>query len=348
MSASIGSRAGVTPARVAIVGYETHAMIVRLRAELSVRGHRVDVVDPRHLATELLGGHESVVGLPPGRPDVAVLTVSTDQVAATRAVEALLRSGVPVLNPPVAVLRAADKFATASVLSAAGLPVPRTVNVCTADAVVRQGHRLGWPVVLKAADGSEGAQVVLIHGEPDVADAVARIRRSLGHDPTVRSSLVVQEFVAESVGHDRRMFVAGGAVRATMDRVARAGEWRSNLSLGGRPVAAWATAEETLLATRAVAALGLDFGTVDVMATATGPVIIEVNPFGDVLDVGMVNAVDLVGCLADTVEARAGVRSPDTVSARPLAAAELEALATFCWNRLDAKLVELGLAELSA
>ncbi len=330
-----------TAARMAIIGYADHAMVVRLRTELLSRGHDVDVVDPRLLGTALDGGHETVVGMRTRPPTVVLLSVSTDQIAATRAAGVMERSGLPVVNPSAAVLLAADKFAAASVMAAAGLPVPRTVNVCTADAVVQVAHRMGWPVVLKAADGSEGVQVVMLRAQEDVGDAVAGIRTSLGLDPSVRSSLVVQEVVDVSLGRDRRIVVVGGAVQASMDRLARTGEWRSNMSLGARPVAAQTSAEEEQVATAAAAALGLDFGTVDVMASANGPVVIEVNAFGDVLDVAMVNRVDLIGCLADVMEMRAGLRPPAPVVARPLTGAALEELSAFCWTRWYAKLDDL-------
>ncbi|MBT0770032.1 hypothetical protein KIH74_13925 [Kineosporia sp. J2-2] len=328
-----------------IVGYATHAMVTRLTAELKGRGHHVDVIDPAMLGTELDDGVESAVGLPGGRPDLVVLAVSTDQISATLAVRTLMDDGIPVLNPPRAVLLAADKFATARVLAAAGLPVPRTVNVCTAQAVVHHGERLGWPVVLKSADGSEGTQVTMLRGEHDVVPALTEIRATLGLAADVRNSLVLQEVVEALVPGDRRIFVAGGQVMATMDRLPRPGEWRSNLSLLARPVAARATPAEERLARRAMSAVGLDFGTVDIMRTSRGPVVIELNAFGDVLDVAVVSGIDLVGSLADVVEQRAGLCPDEPVSPRELTDEEAARLRRFCWDRLDAKREQLGLAD---
>jgi hypothetical protein len=130
---------------------------------------------------------------------------------------------------------------------------------------------------------------------------------------------------------------------AAIERVAREGEWRSNLSQGGQPRAVAVGAAEAAAAVAAVHALGLDLGTVDVMGAAGGPVVLEVNSFGDVLDVAAFSGVDVIGAFADLVEAVAsGERSLGPASRRALSGRARTAELSFCRERLASKAAELA------
>jgi cyanophycin synthetase len=61
----------------------------------------------------------------------------------------------------VAVDIASNKELTLNLLSAAGLPVPRSESVRSADAAVRLADRIGYPVVVKPLDGNHGRGVIL-------------------------------------------------------------------------------------------------------------------------------------------------------------------------------------------
>jgi ribosomal protein S6--L-glutamate ligase len=301
------------------------------------------VLEPRRLAIEVF---EAVTVVPYDRrrlPDVLVTAVSTEAPIAHDAITALAHAGVPVVNPPGAVLAAADKHVTARLLQAAGVPHPRTTQVSTVPAARAAAARLGWPVVVKALDGSQGEQVVLVAGPADLDAAVRAVRRSEEKDPTADTPVLVQELVAAPLGRDRRIVVAGGLAVAAIERVARPGEWRSNLSQGAQPRAATFTRAEASTALAAVRALGLDLGTVDVLRTPAGPVVLEVNSFGDVVDVTAFTGIDVVGAVADLVEAvAAGRRTLGEASRRPLPAPALAAELAFCRERLASKAVELA------
>lgn len=329
--------------RVDIVGRPTTATTARLLAELLRRGHLAGVLQPGRLAIEVF---DAVTVVPYGRrplPDVLVTAVSTEAPIAHDAITALAQAGVPVVNPPGAVLAAADKHATARLLQAAGVPHPRTVQVSTVPAARAAAARLGWPVVVKALDGSQGEQVVLVPRVEDLDAAVRAVRRSEEKDPTADTPVLVQELVAAPLGRDRRVVVAGGLAVAAIERIARPGEWRSNLSQGAQPRAATFTRAEAATALAAVRALGLDLGTVDVLRTPAGPVVLEVNSFGDVVDVAAFTGIDVIGAVADLVEAvAAGRRTLGEASRRHLPAPVLAAELSFCRERLASKAVELA------
>lgn len=317
-------------------------MTSRLAVELRRRGHDIEVTHPDLLVTDVCRGRVDVLPFS-GRPlpHALVLTVSSDHVPAVHSTAVLERMGVPVLNRPDAVLAAADKVETASTLGAVGVAVPRTIGVTTVESALMHAARIGYPLVLKAADGAEGNQVRYVAAESELPAAVHALRASMGQDVSHRSPLLVQQLMRCSLGHDRRVFVAGGLVQAAMDRVARAGEWRSNLSQGARPVPAVASEEEAAMAVTAAKVLRLDFTTVDIMWGDDGPVVIEVNAYGDVLDVAMTSGMDLIGSIADVAEMKAGARPVEPVTAQPLTESQHAATTQFCTDRLEAKAREI-------
>src|SRR5215217_7896622 len=72
-----------------------------------------------------------------------------------------IRATMTSQTPSVAVDIASIKELTLSLLSAAGLPVPRSQSVRTVDDAVRLANRIGYPVVLKPLDGNHGRGVML-------------------------------------------------------------------------------------------------------------------------------------------------------------------------------------------
>jgi RimK family alpha-L-glutamate ligase len=325
---------------IALVGYPTHAVTSRLRDELVRRGHACELVHPDLVVTAV--GPTGVVVHPSAlRADLVVLTVSTDHLVAVHAVHQLELDGISVLNRPGPVLLSSDKALTVAALARARVPVPRTVSVGSVDTALHHGAQLGYPLVLKAADGAEGHLVRRVPQESHLADIFTDLRDVMGQTLNSRVPLLLQEMVGAG-GTDRRLFVVGGSVQAAMDRRARPGEWRSNLSLGAEPDPATPTDQEIEIAERAARALELDITTIDLLAGTDGPVVVEANANGDILDVAMTSGLDLVGAMVDLMEMRAGVRRPGRVSARPLTAPDHAALTDFCVRRLDAKRRQLA------
>lgn len=327
-----------------MVGYPSHAMTSRLRAELTRRGHDAEMVHPDQLVTEVVAGRVVVHPFDPQRlPDAVVLTMSTDHVPAVHSAAQLERAGVPVVNRPAAVLAASDKLQTALTLVAAGVPVPHALGVVSIEAAQAHAARIGYPLVLKAADGAEGNQVRYVREPSELASAIRELRASMRQLLTDRTPLLLQEVVHRSLGRDRRIFVVNGVVQAAMDRVARVGEWRSNLSQGASPRGAVVTQQEADIATAASRALGLAFTTIDIMLGVGGPLVIEANPYGDVLDVSMTSGMDLIGSVADAAEMAAGARPLGPVEPRPLTATAHHEVTEFCLARLRSKAIELDL-----
>lgn len=185
------------------------------------------------------------------------------------AARALELAGVAVVNPVLNWLAAGDKLASLLYLAKAGLPVPPTVVSENMFAAYRAVARFGESVV-KPLRGAMGYGVFKV-GDPDVAMHIFSMLINLN------KPLYVQRYLEKEGGGDYRVVVVGGRVIGAEFRRAE-GNWKSNVAQGARPEPAKLTGELLELAVKAVEALGLEYGGVDIAATKDGYYIFEVNP----------------------------------------------------------------------
>lgn len=179
----------------------------------------------------------------------------------------LQRLGMYILNHPSAIERAVDKYYALSLLEENGLPVPRTIVAESADAALSAFSDLGGDVVVKPIFGSRGIGSTRI-SDIDVAE---RIFRALDFNHQV---LYVQEFIPHG-DYDLRLLVLGRRVLASMKRVAAS--WKTNISLGAKPVYYNPPHEIKEMAVNAAETLGCELAGVDILQTKKGPLVIEVN-----------------------------------------------------------------------
>lgn len=184
--------------------------------------------------------------------------------------ERLACAGVTVFNSSPTLRLAHDKRLTATVLTGAGLPHPRTVSVHDG----RYDPPLPFPFVLKPRFGSWGTDVVLCEDEEAWLRSVSGLSTRTWFS---RCGALAQELVPP-LGHDLRILVARGHVVGAVKRVAAPGEWRTNIALGAtrRPVDPPPVAQTLALA--AAKTIGGDLVGVDLLPTGPGTyVVLEVN-----------------------------------------------------------------------
>lgn len=287
----------MTPMRVAILGEREGWHVERLARALAGRGHAVEVVPWRAIEATL----------EPTGPRFAPATLAAADVVAVRgmpgiaadsprledvifrmdALAQLEASGMPVINRPRALEIAIDKYLSLALLARAGLPVPRTRVVQGAEAATRAWEAIGGPCVAKPLFGSRG------RGISRVGSAVEAAAIGAG------GVAYLQEFIPHP-GWDLRVLVVGDDAFA-MRRVAAAGEWRTNISLGGRPEAIEVSAATLDLARRAAATVGATLAGVDVLPGPDGPVVLEVNAVPAWRGLQSVVATDLTEAVASAV-----------------------------------------------
>jgi RimK family alpha-L-glutamate ligase len=179
----------------------------------------------------------------------------------------LERLGMIIINPPLAIERSVDKYCALTLLQENGLPVPSTAVTESHDEALKCFHELGGDVVVKPLFGSRGVGTTRI-SDPDIA---ARIFRTISFYHGV---LYLQEFIPHG-GSDIRAFVIGNNVVAAMRRIAE--NWKTNVSLGAKPVPLSLTEELENLAVKAARIIGCKVTGVDIIEGPEGPVVVELN-----------------------------------------------------------------------
>lgn len=170
-----------------------------------------------------------------------------------------------------ALVRSRDKLRSLQILSRAGLGLPKTVfSNYSKDVGAIIDKAGGAPVVIKLLEGTQGLGVVLADNR-NSAESILEAFNGL------QARVIVQEFIKEAKGADIRAFVIDGVVVGAMKRQGKEGEFRSNLHRGGSANIIELTDEEENAAIKAAKVLGLGVAGVDMLQSARGPLILEVN-----------------------------------------------------------------------
>jgi RimK family alpha-L-glutamate ligase len=229
--------------------------------------------------------------------------------------------GVPVMNSPRAIERSVDKFYTDARLHEAGLPTPETVvceTVANAMEAVRAmlgrqnpGDRPGveQAVIIKPIFGSMGHGLVRV-SDPEVA---FRVTKSLEQ---LRSVFYVQRAIDHG-GRDIRVFIVGGRVIGAIERRAAAGEWRTNIALGGTAQPFELPREWERLALAAAAAMGAEYAGVDLLPSREGRVfVLEVNAIPGWEGLQRATGVDVAGAIVEHLVGLVRSRALDAAGER--------------------------------
>jgi len=233
---------------------------------LTLLTSRLDSPMPAMLAEACASrGHElHITSQPTARPGL-MLVWGWDAPDELRraAVRWLKVAGVLVLNP-----RIISKWRQLVALRQAGLPVPRSTLVLEFPQALAAGTEIGFPVVLKPLYGSYSWGVELIRSPDELRLAWTGSRR------------VIQEYLP-SAGRCARLLVVDSQIVSAVSRVADDG-FHATYDHGrrARVEAFWPTREEREIVIEACRALKVDIGGVDLVRTAVGPQLLEVNHRG--------------------------------------------------------------------
>ncbi len=119
------------------------------------------------------------------------------------------------------------------------------------------------------------------------------------------ADFLVQEFIKEAGGSDVRCLVVGNKVVAAMERHAKEGEFRSNLHRGGSATVTRLTPAERETAAHAAKTMGLNVAGVDIMRSASGPLVIEVNSSPGLEGIEASTGKDVAGMIIQFIEKNA-------------------------------------------
>ncbi len=270
----------------------------RLAAAARARGHEVVALELLRLSIRtstprVLYHGEEIAAL-----DGAMIRLGSVlpglALAAGRALE---QDGVALLDSIDGLWLARDKMESLQRLASVGIAVPETELVRDLDQLDGAIERLGGaPVVVKPLHGSQGRGVVLAENS---ATAVSMMESVLFQS----REFILQRYI-ECGGRDLRMMVVGGEVVAAMERTAPAGDFRSNLHRGGQAKGIEPAPETAQLACRAVEALGLCCGGVDVIEGPGGPWVLEVNGSPGLTGIETVTGIAVAEKMFEVLEQR--------------------------------------------
>ena len=206
--------------------------------------------------------------------------------------------GVFCLNNSDSIIQSRDKLFSLQLLLKQGVQIPTTgfasSPLDTNDLIEMVG---GSPLIVKLLEGTQGKGVVLAETKK-AAESVINAFKSLN------ANILVQEFIKEADGKDLRCFVIDGKVVAAMQRTAPPGEFRANVHLGGTTSIIRATAEERKLAIKATKAMGLRVAGVDIIRSASGPLVLEVNSSPGLEGIEAATQKDIAQMMIKSIEKR--------------------------------------------
>jgi len=273
----------------------------RLREAAEQRGHAVQVLDTLKFGIDLrkanpnlffrqkqLSTYEAVL------PRIGA-SITYFGTAVVRQFEQL---DVYVTNSSAGIANSRDKLRSLQILSRHEIGIPATTFVRDKKDVLPAIERVGGaPVIIKLLEGTQGIGVLL-------AETVASAEAIIELLQSQKQNVLIQKFVAESKGKDIRAFVVGDRVVASMRRVARGQEFRSNVHRGGMTEAVELDAEYCETAVRAAQILGLRVAGVDMLEAKDGPQIMEVNSSPGLQGIETCTKLDIAGVIVDYIAAR--------------------------------------------
>ena len=241
------------------------------------RGHTVTVVDPLKCLMNITSNRSGVHYISDKLEELLEFDVVIPRIGAsiTSFGTAVLRqfevAGAYVLNGSVSITRSRDKLRAHQLLARRGVAIPITSYAHSGSATKSIVKSVGGaPLIVKVTESTQGKGVLL-------AESTKAAENLINAFLDLQANFLVQEFIKESGGSDIRCFVIGDRVVAAMRRQGAEGEFRSNLHAGGTAHPIKITPQERLMATSAAKVLGLKVAGVDLIRSARGPLVLEVN-----------------------------------------------------------------------
>jgi ribosomal protein S6--L-glutamate ligase len=284
--------------------YSTRVLVEAARA----RGHAVEVLDTLQFDIRVSRRTPELFyqGGPVGPFDAVLPRIGASithfGLAVVRQFEMM---GVYCLNESQAIARSRDKLRCLQLLSRHDIGLPPTIYTRQAEHVPACIERVeGPPVVVKLLQGTQGIGVVLAESTMAASSVIEAFH---GLD----QNILIQKFIREANGSDIRALVVGRKVVAAMKRQAISGEFRSNIHRGGTARKFRLPAEYRKTALAAARVLGLTVAGVDLIESAEGPMVMEVNSSPGLEGIQKTTGVDVADAIIEHVERSVTFHHPD-------------------------------------
>ncbi|MGB2127910.1 MAG: 30S ribosomal protein S6--L-glutamate ligase [Flavicella sp.] len=204
--------------------------------------------------------------------------------------------GTFVQNSADAISQSRDKLFSSQLFSKHGIQIP-TTGFANSPLETKELIEMvnGSPLIIKLLESTQGKGVVLAETNK-AAESVINAFKSL------KTNILVQEFIREADGKDLRCFVIDGKVVASIERIAIKGEFRANIHQGGTANIVKITSEEKKLAIKAAKVLNLQVAGVDLIRSNKGPLLLEVNSSPGLEGIEKANGKDIAKIMIKAIE----------------------------------------------
>ncbi|MCL4164635.1 UNVERIFIED_CONTAM: hypothetical protein GTU68_051226 [Idotea baltica] len=196
----------------------------------------------------------------------------------------------------LAITRSRDKLRSLQMLSRSGVRMPKTAFTNFSKDENKVLKHIGQaPVVIKLLEGTQGLGVVLAETNKAATSVVEAFE-------SLKTRVILQEFIAEAGGADIRAFVVNGEVVGAMKRQGKEGEFRSNLHRGGHANVIKLSRSEKSTALTAAKSMGLAIAGVDMLQSKKGPMVLEVNSSPGLEGIETATGIDIAGKIINYIE----------------------------------------------
>lgn len=263
------------------------------------RGHSVRVVD--HMYCDLIIKRNRLCveyfGQELDRIDAVIPRIGA---SATEYGAAVIRQfeamGVFTTLGSDSLMRSRDKLRCMQLLASKGLDIPHSAMTNNIQSTRSLIERIGdIPTVIKLLVSTQGLGVILANSIQTATSVFESFHR-------LKQPAMIQEFIKEADGEDIRVLIVHGEVVACMSRKAAQGDFRSNLHRGGTSQLIELSETDKKIALKAASILGLDIAGVDLLRSARGTLVLEVNASPGLEGIETTTGIDISNKIFQYVE----------------------------------------------
>lgn len=244
----------------------------RIKNEAELQGHQLTVINPHGSHPIIQDSNLIIKGVTDQKADLVIarsILYSIKEIVAL--LSHLRKTGTKVFdNNLISLNYSINKVTDLMKLAMAGVPIPNTRHNHDFEPFVSLASQLKYPLVIKPTSTGQGVGVTKIENEGEL---LSFTENAIKKDQSA-SRFIMQEFIPYI--YDLRLLIIGEAVFC-MRRIPREGDFRANFSLGGT-VELFEPREDTIaLAKKALRAVGMTIGGIDILITKDGQIVLEVN-----------------------------------------------------------------------
>jgi len=182
--------------------------------------------------------------------------------------------------PDINAINFADKFWTGNFFSKNNIVTPKTVfiNTFKVEKIEKLKNYVGgYPCVIKSCAGSMGENVEIVRTNEEVKVFIDKNMTRKVDVPFRRKAFLLQEFIKESSGTDFRVLCLDGEVLGVIKRTAQNGDFKANVSLGGKAEIIKLNDEMKKMAEKIMKKGNIFYAGIDFIKSDRGYLALEIN-----------------------------------------------------------------------